>query len=107
METNKLTDILKEIVIAIDKEPIANVKLEFNKQREQWVVLAPEKLMVPDETSVAILKFCDGKSTIRSIIDKLTAQYKAKREVISRDVTGLIQDLADKGFMVTVNEGQD
>jgi len=27
--------------------------------------------------------------------------------VISRDVTGLIQDLADKGFMVTVNEGLD
>lgn len=85
----------------------SHVKLEFNKQREQWVVLAPEKLMVPDETSVVILKFCDGKSTIRGIVDKLTAQYKAKREVISRDVTGLIQDLADKGFMVTVNESQD
>ena len=85
----------------------SHVKLEFNKQREQWVVLAPEKLMVPDETSVAILKCCDGKSTVRGIVDKLIKQYKGKREVITRDVTDLLQDVVDRGFMVTVNEGQD
>lgn len=97
--------------ILINEESVpkfpSHVKLEFNKQRDRWVVLAPEKLMVPDETSVAILKFCDGKSTVRGIVDKLTAQYKTKRAVIARDVTRLIQDLADKGFMVTVNESQD
>ena len=67
------------------------------------------RLEVPDgdEISVAILKFCDGKSTVRGIVDKLTKQYKAKRAVIAHDVTGLLQDLADKGFMVTANESED
>ena len=84
-----------------------HVKLEFNKRSDEWVINAPEKLLKPDEISVAILKFCDGKSTVRGIVDKLTKQYKAKRAVIAHDVTGLLQDLADKCFMVTANESED
>ncbi len=76
-----------------------HVKFHFNKQREQWVILAPERLLVPDETSVEILKMCDGTASVDSIVKALAEKYNAPHDVISRDVTAMFQDLADKGFL--------
>lgn len=78
-----------------------HVRFRFNKQRKQWVVLAPERLLVPDETSVEILKLLDGKATVGAIVDALAERYNAPRDVICNDVTELLQGLADKGFVVT------
>ncbi len=78
-----------------------HVKLRYNEPRQQWVILAPEKLLVPDEISVAILKICDGHNTVDAIVDQLAEQYQAPREVICTDVKTLLQDLTDKGFVIT------
>jgi pyrroloquinoline quinone biosynthesis protein D len=91
--------------IIINEESAPNfaphVRFRYNKQRDQWVVLAPERLLVPDETSVEILKLLDGKATVATIADELAQKYNAPREVIGKDVTALLQGLADKGFIVT------
>ena len=76
-----------------------HVKFHFNKQREQWVILAPERLLVPDETSVEILKLCDGTTSVDGIVGKLVEKYNAPHDVILKDVTRMLQDLADKGFL--------
>ena len=78
-----------------------HVKFHFNKQREQWVILAPERLLVPDETSVEILRMLDGKITVSGIVGKLVEKYNAPHDVILADVKRMLQDLADKGFLVT------
>ena len=77
-----------------------HVKLRFNKQRNQWVVLAPERLLVPDEVSVEILQKCDGEASVSVIVEALAEKYSAPREVIGKDVTELLQGLADKGFIL-------
>jgi len=77
-----------------------HVKFHFNKQREQWVILAPERLLVPDETSVEILQMCDGKASVDAIVGKLVEKYNAPHDVIMKDVMRMLQDLADKGFLV-------
>ncbi len=76
------------------------VKFRFNKTKEQWVILAPERLLEPDEIAVEILKLCDGTATIGSISDSLADKFQAPREAICNDVTLMLQDLADKGFLV-------
>jgi pyrroloquinoline quinone biosynthesis protein D len=76
-----------------------HVKFHFNKQREQWVILAPERLLVPDETSVEILRLCDGVTSVNGIVGKLVEKYNAPHDVILKDVTAMLQDLADKGFL--------
>ena len=85
---------------SIPKFPV-HVKLRFNKQREQWVVLAPERLLVPDETSLEILQHCDGEVSVSGIVDVLADKYDAPRETIGKDVIDLLQGLADKGFIAT------
>jgi pyrroloquinoline quinone biosynthesis protein D len=77
-----------------------HARLQFDKQRDRWIVQAPERLFVPDPTALEILQRCDGAATVQAIIDGLAEKYsQAPREVIERDVSALLQDLADKGVL--------
>jgi len=75
------------------------VKLRHDKARDAWVMLAPERVFMPDPIAVEILKRCDGKAALSGIIDDLAAAYAAPREHIAKDVTAMLQDLADKGMV--------
>ncbi len=76
-----------------------HVKFRHDETRGRWVVLAPERLLLPDEPAVEILKLIDGERSIAAIIDDLVRRFEAPREVIAADVTALLQDLVDKGVL--------
>ena len=76
-----------------------HVKLRHDKNRDKWVMLAPERVLVPDETALAVVQLCDGEVTVGAMIDGLAAKYGAPRDVVAKDVIALLQDLADKGFI--------
>ena len=75
------------------------VKLQFDAQRKRWSLLAPERVFVPDEIAVEILQLCDGVATVDAIADTLAAKFGAPREEVARDVTEMLQDLANKGVV--------
>jgi pyrroloquinoline quinone biosynthesis protein D len=77
-----------------------HIKLKYDETRQLWVILAPERVLVPDETAVEVLKLCDGSRDLASIIDAMAASYDAPRDAIRDDVIAMLQDLADKGFLV-------
>jgi pyrroloquinoline quinone biosynthesis protein D len=74
-------------------------RLQFSEQRSQWLVQAPERVFVPDETAVAVLQRVDGSASIAAIVDELARVYAAPREVIRDDVLELLRDLAGKGVI--------
>ncbi len=78
-----------------------HIKLRFDKQRNRWVILAPERVLVPDEIALEVVKRCTGKANVAAVVEDLAASFDAPREEIESDVTRLLQDLADKGFVVT------
>lgn len=73
-----------------------HARFRFDEVRQAWIVLMPERLLLPDEQAVAILRLVDGASTADAIIDRLSAAYEAPREVIAADVLSMLQDLVDK-----------
>ena len=75
------------------------VKLRFDKARDAWVLLAPEKVLMPDQIAMEILKRCDGKATMAEIIEDLTVTFSAGRDQVAGDVRAFLQDLADKGML--------
>lgn len=81
-----------------------HAKLKFDESRQVWVILVPEKVLVPDEIAVEILQLCDGVRNVDQIIDVLAAKYAADRAMIGADVIAMLRDLADKGFLA---EAQD
>lgn len=76
-----------------------HVKFRHDETRGRWVVLAPERLLLPDEQAVEILKLVDGERSVDAVIDALAARFDAPRTVIAADVTAMLQDLADKGVL--------
>lgn len=67
----------------------------------RWVVLAPERMFVPDETAAEVLRLLDGERSVDAVVDALAARYAAPREEIAADVVEMLQDLADKGVVTT------
>jgi len=81
-----------------------HAKLKFDETRQLWVILAPERVLAPDETAVEILQLCDGARSVAEIVDRLAAKYTAERAAIGADVIAMLQDLADKGFLTEARE---
>lgn len=81
-----------------------HAKLKFDESRQVWVILAPERVLAPDEIAVEVLQLCDGARSVADMIDLLAAKYAAPREDIGRDVIAMLQDLADKGFLTQARE---
>jgi coenzyme PQQ biosynthesis protein PqqD len=75
------------------------VRLRFDQARSAWVLLAPERVLMPDEIAVEILKRCDGKACVAAIVDDLATTFAAERSQIEADVRTFLQDLADKGMV--------
>lgn len=73
------------------------VKFRFDTVRDSWVLLAPEKLFMPDEIAVEILKLVDGARPIAAIVDDLAARFDAPREEIESDVIATLDDLSARG----------
>lgn len=94
-----MTDILKineDIILRFPK----HVKFKFNEPRKEWVILAPEKLVKPDNIAVEILKLVNGERTVINIVKELSKIFNAPENVILEDVKSMLQQLADKGFLV-------
>jgi|KBSSwiStaDraftv2_1062776.scaffolds.fasta_scaffold2209492_1 pyrroloquinoline quinone biosynthesis protein D len=78
----------------------AHIVFRFDDTRQRWIMMAPERLMLPDEQAVEILKLVDGTASVDAIVDSLAARYtQAPRELIAKDVTAMLQELADKGCL--------
>ena len=54
----------------------AGVRLKFDDVRGHWVVLAPERVIIPDETALEVLRRCDGIASLSAIIDELAASFR-------------------------------
>jgi pyrroloquinoline quinone biosynthesis protein D len=81
-----------------------HARLKFDATRERWVILAPERVLAPDEIAVEVLQLCDGVRSVAQMIDQLAAKYAAERSAIAADVIAMLQDLADKGFLTEARE---
>lgn len=74
-------------------------RFRFDATRQCWVILAPERVLMPDEIAVEVLKLVDGVRSVDAIADDLAARFGAAREEIAADVIAMLQDLADKSML--------
>ncbi len=89
------------LIVGRETRPLlpAYLKLRHDAGRDRWILLAPERVLTPDQTAVAVLKLCDGKRTVDDIVAVLAEEYSAPADVIRADVLDLLQGLADKGYV--------
>jgi len=75
------------------------VRLKFDEPRDQWVLLAPERMFVLDKIALEIVKCCNGEASVATIADDLSARFGAPRDTVAKDIITLLQDFADKGVI--------
>lgn len=75
------------------------MKLREDRTRNAWVVLGPERMFVPDEIALEILRLLDGARSVDALADDLAVRFAAPRGEILADVLAMLDDLAAKGVV--------
>jgi pyrroloquinoline quinone biosynthesis protein D len=93
-------------IVAAGTRPMLprHVRLKEDARRGLWLLLAPERVLTPDPIAVEVLQLCDGRRAVTDIAEELARRYAAPAEQIAADVTAMLQDLSDKGFLAEPKE---
>ena len=75
------------------------IRLHHDAGRGRWVLLAPERIIEPNEIALDVLKLCDGARDLNAIAEELASAYDAAPAEILADIAELLQDLADRGYI--------
>jgi coenzyme PQQ biosynthesis protein PqqD len=76
------------------------VRLHFDKARDAWVLLGPERVIEAEGPAHEILKRCDGSRSVAQIVDELAVLFVADRAVIEGDVVEMLADLVSKRLVL-------
>lgn len=89
---------MSDTMLAVDSRPrlAPGVRLHFDETRQAWMLLAPERVLMLDETALDIVRRCDGGTQITALIDDLAQAYSADRAEIDGDVRAMLAGLIDK-----------
>ena len=76
------------------------VRLQWDPVRKQQVLLAPEGVLVLNQTGATILGLCDGERTVVEIVEKLRGRYdrvadEEVRDFLTRLVAKRLVELGD------------
>lgn len=75
------------------------VRLHFDKVRDTWVLLAPERTVTLDATGHAILSEVDGSRSFGQIVDELATKYSAPANQIAGDASDFLATLRQRRFL--------
>jgi pyrroloquinoline quinone biosynthesis protein D len=95
------TDLTASATISPKSQPKLQtfVRLQYDEARQRWVLQAPERVLVLDETSKEIIDLCTGEASVGQIVDRLAADYEDARDMIEHDVLAVLRLLADKNLL--------
>ncbi len=75
------------------------VRLQHDRTRERWVLLAPERVIELDDIAHAVLTHIDGRSDVEAIVAALARDYGADPGEIYGDVIDLFSTLMEKRML--------
>jgi pyrroloquinoline quinone biosynthesis protein D len=75
------------------------VRLVRDEVRNEWTLLAPERIFTADAVAAEVLKRCDGQATLGTILDQLAEQFTGPRDRIEADVRHLLSGLVEKRLL--------
>jgi len=87
--------------ITRDSQPAlrAGVRLQHDRARDQWVLLAPERVVELDDIAVVVTQRYDGTRSLAQIARELAAEFDADAAQIEADVIELTDTLHQKRLL--------
>ena len=89
-------------VVAADAVPAwaPGVRLREDRARDRWVVLAPERVVVPDPVCLDVLRLIDGRTPVADLVAELCSRYHAPAAHVTRDVVDLLLAFHERAWLV-------
>ena len=79
---------------------VPKVRLRYDRQRDAFFLLWPERGLLLNRSASDILQHCRGHQTVSNIVNALSSRYpNTQRQIIEEDVHGLIRDLSRRGLL--------
>lgn len=75
------------------------VRLQIDRVSSEPVLLYPEGLLILNETAHAIVRRCDGLTSVEDLVNQLAEEYGATHEDLLPDVLGCLRDLQQRQLM--------
>lgn len=87
-----MTEPAQPLTIQADARPRLprGVRLHHDRQRDAWVLLAPETLFGLNQSSLEILRRCDGQRSLDELVAELATLFGAPPERLEPDVRALL-----------------
>ena len=79
----------------------SGVRFRHDETRDRWIIVAPERILVPRGPGADIARLIDGNRSIGDIADHLAREYDADVETITDESIDFLQQLADQGYLDT------
>ena len=76
------------------------VRLQADPVSGEPVLLYPEGVLVLNETAHAITGHCDGKATVREIVEALSCAYEVDESTLTADAQECLADLAGRNLVI-------
>jgi pyrroloquinoline quinone biosynthesis protein D len=78
----------------------AKARLRYDRRRDAFILLWPERGLLLNRSASDILQRCQGHHTLASIVNALSGQYpQTRRRSIEEDVHRLVRDLSRRGLL--------
>ena len=77
------------------------IRLQYDAARDQWILQAPERVLVLDEIAAEVLQRCTGEADIATIVASLAEAFDAEPDEIAADVDELLTGLIEKRIIDT------
>ena len=75
------------------------VTLRFDRADDMWCISVPARTIMPDDITVEILKRCDGRTSVDTIVDELAQVFSADRQQVKQDVIAVLDDMRERGVV--------
>ncbi|KKK83186.1 hypothetical protein LCGC14_2795910 [marine sediment metagenome] len=77
------------------------VRVHWDRVREGWVLLGPERAITLDPIAHAIMTEIDGARSFDQIVAALAEKYQAPAAEIAKDSAGFLTALLNRRFLET------
>ena len=86
-------------------------RLKYDKVRENYLLLLPEKVVVLNDSAASILTLCDGMDSVHTITKKLRSSLQLNSsqadpnglpdfQKMEEDITNFLKEMVDQGWVV-------
>ena len=78
---------------------VRGVRTRYDEVRQRWMILGPERILIPQGPGVDIARLVDGERTLGEIVEELSAEYDADKGHIEEETAAFLQQLLEQGYL--------